>query len=213
MTVREEWYRGPTWDPAARSDFEQRLHRARAHNRSQYLRIKALALREAGECNEARELLLRLIAEYPQTIDAASATELLGDIAGEQGRAAEAESWYRRVLRQWPTLNGTSAMVEVSLAELLTIRGGDTRCREAHQLLESRLDRGSMFDNELFRWHVAHARAATQLGDTDTAKRSARTALSLVGRGPRFPRHPTVGIVHTNEDTLTWLRRVAAPSE
>lgn len=43
--VAEEWFRSPLWDETARTEFEQRLGRARAYNRPPHLRIKAIALR------------------------------------------------------------------------------------------------------------------------------------------------------------------------
>jgi hypothetical protein len=46
--MAEDWFRTPGWDDGAREDFERRLARARPHNRPQYLKIRALALREAG---------------------------------------------------------------------------------------------------------------------------------------------------------------------
>jgi tetratricopeptide (TPR) repeat protein len=209
--VSDEWFRSPHWDPATRADFEQRLSRARGHSRSQYLCIKALALREAGLLDEARNLLLRVTMQHSQTADAAFATELLGGLAREQGQLGAAESYYRSVLQSWPSLNGTSWTVEVSLAELLTARGGDAACNEALQLLQSRLNRQPpMLDNDLFRWHVALARVAGQLGDTETQQRAARTALNLVDRGPQFPRHPTIGLVNADNRTLAWLRQLAA---
>jgi hypothetical protein len=66
-----------------------------------------------------------------------------------------------------------------------------------------------MFNNDLFRWNVALARVAVSLGDVETQRQAARTALSLADRGPQLPRHPTVGLVNTDKPTLTWLRRLA----
>jgi predicted Zn-dependent protease len=207
--VSDEWYRGPRWDRDDRAEFERRLSRARDYNRPQYLRIKALALWQAGKLDEACDLLLRVTAEYAEAIDAPSATEMLGDIARQQGRTADAESFYRSVLKNWPSLSSTTWMVEVSLAELLIDRGGESAYTEALQLLDSRLARGLMFNSDLFRWNVALARVAVSLGDVETQRQAARTALSLADRGPQLPRHPTVGLVNTDKPTLTWLRRLA----
>jgi hypothetical protein len=66
-----------------------------------------------------------------------------------------------------------------------------------------------MFDNQLFRWHLALIAAAGRLGDDQTMRRAARTALGLVGRDPQFARHPSVGVVEPDKRTLTWLRRIA----
>jgi predicted Zn-dependent protease len=173
------------------------------------MQIKAHALREAGMLDEARTLLLR-VTTADSASNAASATEALGDLARQEDRPAEAEAYYRSVLERWPSLNGTSHMVEVSLAELLIEHDQDDAHTEALQLLESRLKRSvSMFDHDLFRWHVALARVAVRRGDVETQQRAARTASTLAKRGPQLPRHPTVGLVQADASTLTWLEQLA----
>jgi predicted Zn-dependent protease len=157
------------------------------HNRPQYLRIKALALRDAGLLDATRTLLLRVTAQYPHSSDAAHAAELLGDLAREQSRPHEAEGYYRAVLRGWPHLSGTSGMVEVSLTEILTEYGRKSAWGEALRLLQSRLHRDPMLHSDLFRWHLALIAVADRLGDEQTRRQAARTALSLVGRGLSSP--------------------------
>jgi predicted Zn-dependent protease len=208
--VPDEWYRSPGWDDAARVEFEHRLSRARAHNRPQYLKIKALALADAGLLDEAKALLTRLTSQYPDSLDAPYATELLGDVARRQRRAEDAERHYRAVVAGWSSLNATSGMVEVSLAELLAERGDRKACEEALGLLERWLHRGGLrFNSQLFRWHLALVATAGRLGDHQTVQHAARTALSLVDRDPQLPRHPTVGLVEADEHTLTRLRQLA----
>ena len=205
-----DWFRDPGWDLATRDQFEERLNRARIGNRAQYLRIKALALRDAGELHGAKELLNRVVSDYPDSMDCGFCLELLGDIAREEGSSETAEKNYRDVIRRWPDLNGTSGMVEVSLAEVLTESAGLERHEEALRLLDSALKRGRMMNSDLFRWNIALARVAEQLGDAETVSRAARTALSLTKVGPQFPRHPTVGLARPDAATLAWLERAAA---
>jgi hypothetical protein len=64
-------------------------------------------------------------------------------------------------------------------------------------------------DHVLFRWHLVRIRLAEALGDRETIRRAARTALELVGRGPQLPRHPDVGLVRTDKATLKRLRKLA----
>ena len=160
-----DWFRDPAWDRATRDQFEDRLNRARIGNRPQYLRIKALALRDAGELEAAKQLLNRIVSDYPDSMDCGFCLELLGDIAREEGSSENAEKHYREVLRRWPDLNGTTRMVEVSLAEVLTESAGPDRHEEALRLLDSALKRGRMMNSDLFRWNIALARVAEQLGD------------------------------------------------
>ena len=205
-----DWFRDPAWDRATRDQFEDRLNRARIGNRPQYLRIKALALRDAGELEAAKQLLNRIVSDYPDSMDCGFCLELLGDIAREEGSSENAEKHYREVLRRWPDLNGTTRMVEVSLAEVLTESAGPDRHEEALRLLDSALKRGRMMNSDLFRWNIALARVAKQLGDAETVSRAARAALSLTKLGPQYPRHPTVGLARPDAATLAWLEKAAA---
>ncbi len=208
----DEWFRTPCWDEAAREDFEKRLGRARSHNRAQYLRIKAIALRDAGLIEPAQELLMR-VAEQPDVNDseAAFAQELLGDIAAASSRPKEAERYYRWVLDEHPSLNGTTGNIELSFAELLLGRNAESARTEAQRLLDSWLARPVMkLDSDLFRWHLALITLAGQLGDEDTIQRAAKTALALTVRGPQLPRHKDVGLADADASTLARLHRLAS---
>jgi len=122
--VADDWLRSPDWSPDAQSDFEARLSRARPYNRAQYMRIKGLALADAGEKCGARHLWERVLesTEELATSQQASALEHLGDSYAKDDPAA-AEDYFRRLLAEHPSLNGTSHTVEISLAELLIDKG------------------------------------------------------------------------------------------
>jgi predicted Zn-dependent protease len=208
--MSDEWYRSPAWDDAAQQEFERRLSRARAWSRPQYLRIKALALRDAGHTAAAATMLQRLLIDPDNRSEAAFANELLGDLAVEQGDSELAETYYRRVLTLAPTLSSTSGSVEISLAEVLLQRLERRQSDEAGKLLDSFLARpGMKFDDQLFRWHLALIDLAEQVGDQETVRRAATTALDLATRGPQLPRHKTVGLVEAEEATLRRLTRLA----
>lgn len=206
-----DWFRTADWDAAARDEFERRLLRTRAHNRPQYLKIKALALRDANKTAGPRALLHRALVE-PEIYDfeAAHVTELLGDLSRQDGDRDEAEARYRHVLTTWPTLNGTSGNVEISLAEVLVDQAGNDPAEETMRLLDAWLARPQLqFDSQLFRWQLVLIRLSMRTGDDETIQRAARTALALAERGPQLPRHKTVGLVTTDEATLRWLRDLA----
>jgi hypothetical protein len=65
------------------------------------------------------------------------------------------------------------------------------------------------FPNAHFRWNLAVIDLAEVTGDQETAAEAARRALDLANRGPVFPRHKTVGIVHAEHQTLDRLQRLA----
>jgi hypothetical protein len=192
------------------ADFEARLRRAHAGNRAQYTRIKGIALRESGQIDAARSLWSRILEnDLGHEFEKASTIEHLADsfVADDP---TTAERYYRRLLAEHPTLNGTTATVEISLAELLIDKADPTSTEEALTLLNSFLERGtSQFPNVLFRWHLALIRIAQATGEKETVRRAARTALDLAGRAPVFPRHKTVGVVHADSHVLKRLRRLA----
>jgi predicted Zn-dependent protease len=159
----------------------------------------------------ARALFERVLKDYADSPDAPAALEHLADLARNEGHQGQAEQTYRELLNRWPSLNGTTGMAEVSLAELLLDGGGKEAADEAVRLLNSAIARGGpiTFNANLFRWHIALVRAAELLGDRETVRRAARTALDLADRPPQFPRHPSVGVVSADSELLRWLRRRA----
>src|SRR5712691_10625788 len=172
--VADEWFRTSAWDAAARQDFERRLERSRAHTRPQYLRIKGLALIEAGNEEAAMELFQRVLRDHPGSLDCRMALETMAGLERKQGNPLIAERLYRDLLKRWPDLNATTGMANVSLAELLLEKGGRDSAEEALQQLQAALARpgGVTLNANLFRWHVTLVRAAEAIGDTETTKRA-----------------------------------------
>lgn len=208
--MAEDWFRSPDWSADAQADFEARLLRAHAGNRTEYTRIKGIALRESGQVEAARSLWQRILESgHGHEFEKASTIEHLADsYVGQE--PATAEHYYRRLLTEHPSLNGTTATAEISLAELLIDKGDKASMEEALALLNSFLERGTaQFPNVLFRWHLALIRIAQATGEKETVQRAARTALDLAGRGPVFPRHKTVGVVDADARTLKRLRKLA----
>ena len=207
-----DWFREPGWDEQDQAQFEDRLRRARSWNRPQYLRIKGLALVDAGELRGARDLFERVTSDHPDSLDAAPAREHLGDVAVRTGESVEAELHFRTLLADHPTLSATTGLAEVKLAEVLIQRGEESDRREAQDLLDAANGRsggGLAFNNGRFRWFIAQAALASQAGDLELQLQAARAALDLVGREPQLPRHPTVGLVDADVQILNWLRNAA----
>lgn len=103
-----------------------------------------------------------------------------------------AEQYYRAVLAEHPTMNGTTHTVEISLAELLVERGDRASVDEAAALLESWIEqRDSPFPSVLFRLNLALIAVAELFGDQETVKRAARTALDLLPGVRCSPGTPT----------------------
>lgn len=210
--MADDWFRDPGWGVVDRDEFERRLGRARPSNRQQYLKIKAIALRDAGLIDAARSLLARAVdlPEHTWAADRAHSRELLGNIAAKAGDAQEALHQYRTAIEEHPTLNGTSGSLRISAAEVLLSRRGSGDVEEAIAHLDSwTTEVSSQLSSEVFRWHLARIGAATNQGDSDTVQRSARAALELVDAPPQFRFHRDVGIVRADPKTLRRLRRWA----
>jgi len=192
-----DWFRTPDWSPEAQEDFEARLRRARPHNRTQYTRIKGLALGESGQVEAARSLWLRILAdESGHDFERATTLEHLGDSYREEDPAA-AQSYYRRLLSDFPILNGTTHAVEVSLAELLSKKRSPAARPGALDLLNSFLERrAARSPNVLFKWHLVLIDLAAAEGERDRTARGqdgprtvrAGTGVSPAQGGWRRPR-------------------------
>jgi lipopolysaccharide biosynthesis regulator YciM len=117
--VNDSWYRSPGWTEADQETFESRLKRARAWNRSQYLRIKGLALAEAGHREAALDLWQRGLECDVERFETPTLLEHMADVL-QHHDPGRAEQLLRRLLVEQPDLNGTSTMAEVTLAEILS---------------------------------------------------------------------------------------------
>lgn len=210
LDLTGDWFRSDEWGDEAQRDFEGRLGQAAAGDRPQYLRIKGAALSDAGRDDAARELWLRVVRDFPTSLDSAAALEHLGDLERRLGFNDVAESYYRDLLKRSPSLNGTSGMADVSLAEMLIDRNNEPDRDAALLLLQSALHRGNLLGDRLFRWHVALARAGSDMGDRETQQRAARTALRILTEAPAFSDNPAVGTVTSDQQTIDWLEQLAA---
>src|SRR5947209_1762515 len=98
---KPEWFRRTSWTDADRADFYARLKRSRgASSKSQYLRIQALHLAEAGHHEGAIDLLDRLLADFPDSIDTAQAHAQKADSLAKTGQTERAIDEYRAALQR-----------------------------------------------------------------------------------------------------------------
>jgi tetratricopeptide (TPR) repeat protein len=212
LDVADDWFRSADWSARAQEDFEQRLGRARSFSRSQYLRIKALALMGHGgkaEARGARELLVRVIETYPGSGDVVMAHEHLAELDVREGDRSAAAAHFRTALRLAPERNvyGDAAL---RLPELLIEDGGGENREEAREALDAIASTDLVFASQRFRYAVARARLARASGEKAEARRWAGVALQEAARDtPDFPRHPTVGLVDADRKLLREMRKLA----
>ncbi len=203
-----DWFRSPDWSAEAQQDFENRLSRARASGRAQYLRIKAVSLDDAGESEGAAHLLRRIVHGYPEArTEVAFAHERLGDLRMAANDPAEAEAEYRLALATSPSLSGTTGEVHLKLGEIL-MRDDRAAAAEVEELLTAARPH-VIFNSTAFRLNVLAARLAARTGDNERRRLAARTALALVDADPQFSRHPTVGRVSATRATISELETLA----
>jgi tetratricopeptide (TPR) repeat protein len=211
--VPDEWYRDARWDRRTEEEFERRLRRARAHNRPQYLRVKALALLDHGgrkERRAARDLLQRVLTDYPDSLDVVVAREALGQICEREGDHEEAEAHYRAALGR--SLEGhVHGDAQLRLPELLIRTGGTEKLADAEAILASIDVEGDLaFKSQRFRYAVCRARVAARQGELGEAAGHAAAALREARTdAPDFPRHPTIGHVDADRAVIRELERLA----
>jgi len=212
--VGDDWFRGPGWSDAEREEFERRLARARSGNRSQYLRIKAIGLMEAGNREAAIGLLQRGLDTDDDGFETPGLLECLAEAVLPDDPAL-AERLLRQLLAEYPDLNATTMMAEVSLAEILISAGTRPALAEAYRLLDSWTVKRKpiLLPANAYRRCLALIRLAEALGDHSSAKRMAGQARSWVESPAPFKHHPTVGRVQVIEDELHWLERLASGAE
>ena len=207
FVASDDWFRTGGWDDEGRAAFEARLARTRSYNRPQYLKIKASALREAGNVAAAVTLLSRVLDQYTDALDAPYCAELLGDIALEGGDPASAEAHYLESLRLRPDQNATSGEVHIGLAEALIAQG---RFQEALDALDLFPVQELTMNHSVCRWNMALAEAAHGLGDSDTSAVAAERALALRVAPDQFSRHAGVGRAVMSGKQAKRMRRLAS---
>jgi tetratricopeptide (TPR) repeat protein len=208
-----DWYRSPAWSADAQADFEARLAHARPHNRPQYLRVKAVALAEAGARPAARELLARVIREFPDVgFEVSSAYEHLGDLYRADGMVVDGCEAYRCCLERYEShgRSGTTGLCDLSLVELILEARLEDEYEEALRLLRTpELQENLVFHVQYFRYDVAYARVLMALGAPEQAPRWARSAIERSHiTDPQFPRHPDVGLVPADHPALPEMQRL-----
>jgi hypothetical protein len=208
MAGRTDWVSSPDWSPEIEAEFEAKLRRAR--NKGEYLRVKGVTLiqQEDQQRREAGRILLRrLVAEYPDTLTIAWAYESLGDADALDGLDGDAENRYREAIDAYRRTPGVQGNAEIKLAGLIA----RTKQRSKYNEAETILDRSRpVWKIEHFWVHLARARIAADLGDAAVAGTQARLALTAeADPKPQAPRHPALGHVRTDAETLTELRRLA----
>jgi len=211
---REDWYRHTTWTAAEQEAFRLRLRRCRSQS-SQYLRIQAQYLAQAGLVTEAMQLLREYLEKFRDDFQLSMVCAQLATCYERLGEIEAAISWLRRALAAEsvrPNVR-TDAWLEfgrMAVEHDLTDLYGDFL-----GLVEERSGRpGGLASEAVFpaQRYVLNACLAiiyTKKGQVGRGREHAKAALAAAAATKSgFSRHPELGLVR---DTATELfRRVAA---
>src|SRR6266516_2612160 len=204
----QNWFDSPDWSPEAQAEFESKW--GRAQKKGECRRTKGAALIRAGDRRRreaGRNLLLRLVEEYPETLTVSWAHEFISEAYVADGEAELAERHYRQALGAYKRIRGARGHADIRLADLITRTHQREKYAEAVSLVDSY---EPLFKIDYFRVFIVRARLAAADGDEREAREYARAALELEAETePQLPRHPDVGHVRTDKETLSELRRLA----
>ena len=100
-----------------------------------------------------------------------------------------------------PSMSGTSGLPDLTLAETLLDNAPGSLPAVVDLLNSPSLPSRIKFNSDLFRYHLATARACQRLGQ-DPAPPARRALDLLKSDQPQLPRHPTVGRIQASEQTI-----------
>jgi hypothetical protein len=200
-----DWFRKRTWTESDEADFWQRLKRARAHNKAQYLRIQASHLAGVGSA-ELRQVALRLltllILEFPSRLELSCAFAQRGDIHRRGERISEALADYRSAIEQERAFPNAKTMAWLRFGSLIALLRMRLLYDEALTVLRER-ESDAMFPVDLFVLHAVRSLIAEDRGAIEDAERLAKLAIAFatkVHSGLRY--HPKLGLVESEGCTI-----------
>ncbi len=209
----DDWFRSDSWDDSAQALFWAKLNRARS-SRSQYLRIKGLSLlhtNDPARIEAGRMLSQQVLDGYPDDLlQTSSAHYALGESFADECRFDMAKEHLRACLAIEATVSVRHG-TELRLAEVLIQESADGSRAEVLDLLDAAASQHSPFPATAWRIQVARARVYERTGDPIRAASHASEALGLLASNDSpFPRHPGVGVIRPDQQTLNELRRIAS---
>lgn len=193
-----EWFRRTTWTDSDREDFYARLMGSRgASSKAQYLRLQALHLAEAGHHAGAIELLDRILAEFPGSIDNALSHAQKADSLARLGQTDAAIEEYRAALQRERDFPNVRTNAWLDLGWLVVEKDLTQLYDEVARTMNEFRDEGALkFPAIEYRYAAIQALLADARGEKTQAREFAKTALAEAAKdhsGLRY--HPTVGLV------------------
>lgn len=193
----DEWFRNKSWDKQIETRFNEKLHRARRHNRSQYLRIQAWYL-----THSAPDVALALLDQYfslntdVKAVDFSQALLQQADACLTQGRTEDALASLRKALdreREFPNAKTSAWSMFAGLVSRQRLR---MHYVAALELLAELEPNQLVFQADRFNFHAAKALIYRDQGRSTEAQQEAREALAAASADHSgFQNHPKIGLV------------------
>ncbi len=207
----EDWFRRTNWTDRDQIEFFERLARSRGlSNKSQYARIQALTLQNAGLFAESLALLDRLFKDWPDPFQMASARMQQGQCYAAVGQIPAALGSYRAAIELEKENPGWTTGVRLEFAWTVVTRKLEEMYSEAMVALDADIPLG--FPIQEYKYAAAHALIYDGLGKHDAAKRFARSALDAAAKTESgFRNHQRLGLVDAVDgETHERLLKLAA---
>jgi len=211
MGSRDNWFRSPAWAAADQEEFFARLARSRKSG-AQHLRIKALALQQAGLFDGALELLGRFFHDYPDHFDTAQSLLQQAECFTALGRFDEAETSFRAALEHERDRRSMGTLAWIEFPWFIARHGRQHLYAEALSVLDAG-EKGPVLPLPTLRYQAAATRAiiCADRGDSVQACHFARVALdAAAATHSGLSYHASIGLVE-NPDPVIYerLRRLA----
>lgn len=209
--MSKEWYRRSRWSSEDANEFENKLMRAHARNRPQYLRIQAHHLAEASLHAPALHLLDRVLMEYPGDLFIAQTHHQRADLLLRLGKHEEAIAAYRQAMeaqRKTPNVR-TGAYLDFSW--IVANTSGTPLLDEAIEVLRE-FGGGETFPISIFKYFGVLAIIHAAKGNLPLASSHAKKALSAMdAKESGFRYHRDLGLVRdVDPNIIKRLKDIAA---
>ncbi len=202
---RDDWFRRKTWTHEDEEQFLVRLARSRSvGNKSQYAKIQGMTLREHGLIEPAIVLLNRVIDEWPERLELASAHLELAKCYGDLNQSDRAIHHYRESLAAEEAFPNMQTQAWLMFPWFILSHELTQHFEEAEKVI---LDREGTRSRDLplaiYRWAGAKALFSDHRGDRTSAKHFATIAWDasqMSHSGYRY--HPDIGLVRNLDNNI-----------
>jgi len=210
---KADWYRKTTWTSDDAKDFFAQLACAQTDiHRAQYLKIQALTLKEAKQCDAALELIDTAVEKFP-TREVTQLRKLRAECLFALGLREQSLEAYRSAFQAQREQRNALCNVALAFAEVFHDVDDGAHRAELLELLREEVAQPESFGPFLgFRYALMFTRLLAGLGQmTAAAKWADRTLLAQRAEISGLRHYKPVGWASgVDEGTEIWLRQLAA---